>query len=171
MNETIQGKIANIVNKDHGWKADQVRVDEVEQLRHGSCAFYTAGHTVRPLSYLLNYAVLPGETVLSTSDDRVTSRILDACGSDAEAEWWAEVITRFHKDLGQGIVLTNSKQNYGAMDQMKAAQKEFAPPKFSDDASGKSVSFYLLEPEEFVVYWVKATRNKDGSVTVRKNNL
>jgi hypothetical protein len=171
MDERIHEKIANMVHKDHDWKTDQIRIDEVEELRHGSCSFYAVRHTVRPLSYLLNYAVLSGETVLSVSEDQTASKILNACGSDASADWWAEIITRFHKEVSPGVVLRDAKQNFGAMDQIKSAGKEFTSPKFSDDANGKSVSFYLLEPEEFVVYFVKATRNKDNTITVDKASL
>lgn len=171
MDEKIHEKIANIVHKDHDWKADQIRIDEVEELRHGSCSFYAVRHTVRPLSYLLNYAALSSETVLSASEDQAASKILNACGSDASADWWAEIITRFHKEVGPGVVLRDAKQNFGAMNQIKSAQKEFTPPKFSNEAGGKSVSFYLLEPEEFAVYFVKATRNQDNTITVHKSNL
>ncbi len=171
MDAKIQGKIASKVQKDHDWKTDQIRIDETAELKQGSCSFYTVRHTVRPLSYVLNYAVLSGETVLSVSDDQAASKILEACGSDAPADWWAEILTRFNSEIGPGVVLHNAKQNFGAMDQIQTAKKEFTPPKFSDDASGKSVSFYVLEPEEFTVYSVKATRNKDNTITVKKSSL
>jgi hypothetical protein len=171
MDKRIHEKIANAVNKQHGWKSDQFRVDEVEQLRRGTCSFYAVRHTVRPLSYLLNYAVLSDETVLSISDEHAASKILDACGSDASAEWWAEIVTRFQQKVGPGIVLRDANQNFGAIDRIKSAQKEFTPPKFDNDAGGKSVSFYLLDPEAFLVYFVTATRNKDNTITVKKSDL
>lgn len=171
MDEKIQEKIANKVHKDHDWKTDQIRIDEAPELRRGSCAFYTVRHTVRPLSYVLNYALISNETLLGDSDDQAASKILDACGSDASAGWWAEILSRFDNEVGFGIVLQDSKQNLGAMDQIQTAKKEFVPPKFSEDANGKSVSFYLLEPEEFTVYFVKATRNKDKAITVSKSSL
>lgn len=169
--DAIHEKIANRVHKDHDWKTDQIRIDDVPELRHGSCSFYVVRHTVRPLSYVVNYAVLSAENVLSDSDDQAASKILNACGSDTPAGWWAEILTRFHPQVAPGIVLQDAKQNFGAMDQIRTAKKEFSPPKFSDDREGKSVSFYLLEPEEFAVYFVKATRNKDNTITVNKASL
>jgi hypothetical protein len=166
--DAIHEKIANAVQKEHDWKKDQIRIDAEQDLNHGSCSFYAVRHTVRPLSYVLNYAVLSGETVLSDSDEQAASKILSACGSDASAVWWAEVLTRFHDEVGAGIVLQNTTQNVGAIDQIKAAKREFTPPKFSEDSTGKSVTFYLLEPEEFIVYFVKATRQKDNMITVNK---
>jgi hypothetical protein len=171
MDEKIHEKIASSVIKEHDWKPDQIRIDEVDDLRLGACAFYAVRHTVRPLSYVLNYAVISGETVLSDKDDQAASKILNACGSDASANWWAEVLTRYHAEVGQGTVLLDEKQNYGATDQIKSAKREFVPPKFSDEAGSRSVSFYMLQPEEFTVYFVKATRNKDGSITVKNSEL
>jgi hypothetical protein len=48
-------------------------------------------------------------------------------------------------------------------------KKEFALPTFSDEAGGKTVSFSVLEGEAMLVYFVKATRAKDGNVTVTKS--
>jgi hypothetical protein len=169
--DAIHEKIANKVHKDHDWKTDQIRIDEVPELRQGSCSFYAVRHTVRPLSYVLNYAALSAENVLGESDDQSASKILSACGSAAPAGWWAEILTRFHPQVGPGIVLQDAKQNFGAMDQIQTAKKEFAPPKFSENSGGKSVSFYMLEPEEFAVYFVIATRNKDNTITVNKSSL
>lgn len=50
--------IADAVAKDDGWKADEVRVDEVESLRRPPCSFYTAGNMARPVGYQVNDALL-----------------------------------------------------------------------------------------------------------------
>ena len=170
MDEKIVNQIIEKAHKEQDWKTNEVRVDEVERLRHGACSFYTAGHKVRPLSYQLNYAALPGGSVLSLSDDHAAGKILQTCGSDAPATWWAEIITRFHQDLGSGIVLEDEKQNAGAIRKIVAAKKEFQPPKLSDSPSGKTISYYLLEPESFSVYSISAVLDKDGAVTVTKTS-
>ncbi|MGH9857348.1 MAG: hypothetical protein ACRD4B_05830, partial [Acidobacteriota bacterium] len=171
MDQKIQDLIIQKVHNQQGWKTGEVRVDEVDRLRHGSCSFYTAGHTVRPISYQLNYAVLKGETVISLADDNAVSKIVDACGIDATPGWWAEIVTRFHQDLGSGVVLHDAKQNTGALQKIEAAKKEFAPPVLSGDDKTRTISFYLLEPESFVVYFVSAARNPDNTFTVTRNEL
>lgn len=171
MDDKIRDKIIQAVHSEQGWKKEDVRVDEVEDLRRGSCSFYTAGHKVRPLNYQLNYAVLPGDVVISGANDKAVTKILDACGADAPAGWWADIITRFHKDLGSGVVLENANENAGAIRKITAAKKEFAPPVFSNDAGGKTVTYFLLDPEAFIVYVVKATRKADGTVTVNKTEI
>lgn len=173
LDNKIREKIIDAVHKEHGWKTNEVRVDEIDRLRHGSCSFYTAGHTVRPLSYQLNYAVLSGDVVVSTSDDQALTKILKACGSDAPAGWWAEVITDFHQELGSGVVLHDARQNAGAVRKVQDAKRDFVPPAFAQEGGGahKTVKYYLLDPEAFIVYWVEAIENKDGSISVSKKQV
>jgi len=168
MDDNISEKIVQVVHTDHGWKKDEVRVDEVDRLRRGSCSFYTAGHKVRPLSYQLNYAVLKDDAIVSISDVKAISKIVNACGTDAPAGWWAEIVTRFHQDLGSGIILLDATQNTGAVRKIQAAKQEFAVPTFGNEAGSKTITYYLLEPESFVVYLVKATQNPDGFFSVDK---
>jgi|GEM_PF-3733697 len=168
MSEKLQDLIAQKVHAEQGWKTDEVRVDEVDRLRHGSCSFYTAGNTARPISYQLNFAVLSGDVVVGLSDDKAVSKIVDACGQEASAGWWAEMITRFHQDLGSGIVLLDAKQNLAAARKIDAAKKEFAAPVFGNEAGSKTVTYYMLEPESFTVYLIKAVKNTDGSVSVNR---
>ena len=52
MNEQVLRKIEETAAKDNGWKVDDVRVEEIERLRRPACSFFSAGHKVRPLSYL-----------------------------------------------------------------------------------------------------------------------
>jgi hypothetical protein len=171
MDEKIVEKIAKIIQAEHGWKADEIEIEEEESLKHGSCSFYTAVSNVRMLSYLLNYAVISADTVIGISDDHAVSKILNACGSDAAAEWWAEIVTRFSQELGNGLVLKSDKEHTDAIAIIKDAKREFAPPKFSDDSGAKTVTYFLLEGEAYIVYLVQATRGKDGNVTVKTTML
>jgi len=169
MDDKLQPKISQAVHSEYGWKVDEVQVDEVERLRRGTCIFYTARSKVRPLSYQPNYAVLRGAEVLGVSEHDAAAKILDACAGDAPPEWWAEVITRFHQDLGGGIVLTNASVRPDIARKLTQAGKAFTPPSFGDN--GKSVSFLLLDPEAYIVYSVKATRGSSGQIEVVKTKL
>jgi hypothetical protein len=171
MDTKIQDLITKKVHAEQGWKTDEVRVDAEDDLRHGSCSFYTVRHKVRPISYVLNYAVLSGDVVISLADDRAVSKILDACGSDAGAGWWAEIITRFSQDLGAGVVLQSASDNHLAVQKITAAKKEFIAPAFGNEKGSKTVTYYLLEPESNAVFLIKAAKNADGSVTVTKDDI
>ena len=172
MDTKIQDLITQKVHAEQGWKTDEVRVDAEDDLRHGSCSFYTVRHKVRPISYVLNYAVLSGDVVISLADDRAVSKILDACGSsDAGAGWWAEIITRFSQDLGAGVVLQSASDNLLAVQKITAAKKEFSAPSFGNEKGSKTVTYYLLEPESNAVFLIKAAKNPDGSVTVTREDV
>jgi hypothetical protein len=170
MDKNIQDKLIDAVHSDFDWKKNEIRIDEVDRLKRGPCSFYTAGHLVRPIAYVPNYAVIGGEQVLNAADKNV-SKILDACGKDAPAGWWAEIITRFHQDLGAGIVLENASENSAAIRKISEAKREFMAPAFGSEKGSKTISYYLLEPEGFLVFFVKAYKNTDGSVTVERTEV
>jgi hypothetical protein len=169
MDEKIVEKISKIVQAERGWKADEIKIVEEESLKRGSCSFYNVFSRARMLSYLPTYAVISADTIVGLSDDQAVSKILNACGSDAPANWWAEIVKRFSRELGSGVVLSDTDQYQNVIARIRDAKKEFALPTFSDEAGGKTVSFIVLEGEAMLVYFVKATRAKDGSVTVTKS--
>jgi len=169
MDDKVQQKIAEAVHAEYGWKVDEVRVDEVERLRSGACSFYTAVSTKRPLSYQPNYAVLAGNQVIGLSTEGAAAKILDACSAGASADWWAEIITRFHPDLGSGLVLSDKETRPDIVRKLTQAGQTFTPPAFGADK--KSVSFLLLNPETYVLYRVEAKRTAAGAVEVVTTKL
>ena len=169
MDDKLHQEIVEAVHSEYGWKTAEVQIDEVERLRHGACAFYTARSTVRPLSYQPNYAVLNDREVVGIGDHNAVRKILDACSQNASAEWWAEVIARFHHEVGGGVVLTSESVRPDIVRNLSQKGKAFTPPTFSDDKT--SVSFLLLNPETYVVYNVKATRTTSGEIEVVETQL
>lgn len=169
MDEKVHQKIAEAVKAEYGWKVEEVAIDEVERMRRASCTFYTARSTARPLSYQPNYAVLRGSEVIGISDHDAVTKILDACSADAAADWWAEVLTRFHQDVGGGLVLTDESVRPDVVRKLEKSGKPFTPPKFSE--TKQSITFLLLDPEAYIVYHVKATRTSTGSFEVVKTKL
>jgi len=161
-------KIAEAARADNGWKVDEVRVDEVERLRRPSCSFYTVGHRVRPIEYQANYALV-GDKVIGAGDGKVVARILDTCSNDAGADWWAEIVTRFHRDLGSGIVLRDENVRPDVVRNMQAAGQTFTPPAM--DKAKQSLTFLLLNPETYVLYRVQARRTAGGPVEIVKTKM
>ena len=168
MDDKVQHKIAEAAHAEYGWKQDEVEADEVEGLRTPACSFYIASSSERPLSYQANYAVLPGNQVVGISDHAV-GKILDGCATNASADWWAEIITRFHHSLGAGLVLTDEQVRPDIVRKMAKAGMRFTLPVFEKDKKG--VSYLLLDPETYILYRVQATRKADGSVEVMKTKL
>src|SRR5262245_60606147 len=84
MDEKMKNMVASAAEKENGWSADEVRIDEMDWLRRPSCTFYTAGNKVRPLAYLRNFAVVGGQ-VVGAGDGKVVANIVDSCAGDASA--------------------------------------------------------------------------------------
>lgn len=169
MDEKIRRKIAEATAKANDWEVGEVSVDEVEELRRPSCSFYTAAHSVLPISFQDNYAVLGGDEVLATGDGSVVARILDACSAGASPEWWAEVVTRFHHELGGGIVLVDENTRSDITRRLRKAGKNFEPPTL--DKEKRSLTYLFLNPETYTLYRIQATRRPGGPVEVVKTKL
>ncbi len=163
MNTSSKSKIVESVAADYQWKAEDIRVDEVAVLGRANCTFFTAAQTVRPVATQPNYAVLPGDDVVGSGLDSL-AKILNACGADAPALWHAEIVTRFHPELGAGVVLVREGEHFGALEKLKAAGKMLAPPTMV----GTVLTFFLFDAERFQVFSVKATRDAGGRVAVEK---
>jgi hypothetical protein len=97
------------------------------------------------------------------------AKILDSCAADAPAEWWAEIVTRFHRDLGAGIVLVDESTRPDVSRRLKQAGKPFTPPTL--DPGRKVLRYLLLDPETNVVYRVEAKRNPGGEIEVSKSEM
>jgi hypothetical protein len=169
MDDKIHHKIAEAVHEEFGWKVEEARVDEVESLRRPSCSFYTVVSNQRPLAYEPNYALLSGDQVVGIGTANAVTKILDGCSADASADWWAEIITRFHPDLGGGLVLSDEEERPDIVRKLGQAGMKFTPPQFDHDKQG--VNFLLLDPETYRLYRVHATRDSSGGIEVKKTKL
>jgi hypothetical protein len=169
MDEKVRRRIAEAAAKANDWNVGEVSVNEVEELRRPSCSFYTAAHTVFPLSFQDNYAVLGGDEIIGTGDGLAVARILDVCSASASPEWWAEIVTRFHRKLGGGIVLVDENTRSDITRNLKKAGKNFEPPVLDKDK--RSLSYLFLNPETYILYRIQATRAADGAVEVVKTKL
>ena len=168
MDEKIWRKIAEAAAKENGWKVEDVRVDEVERLRRPLCSFYTAANTAFPLSYVRNYALFGGQ-VTPAGDGRVVAKILDNCSTGASSEWWAEIVARFHRNLGNGQVLVDEATRPDIVRKLSESGKSFIAPIL--DRKRQTVTFLLLNRETYVVYQVEAMRKTSGIVEVTKTKV
>ena len=168
MDDKTRRKIAEAAAEDNDWKVDEIRVDEVEHLRRPSCAFYTAANTALPLSYVRNYALFGGQ-LTRTGDGDVVAKIIDNCSTGASADWWAEIVTRFHRNLGSGLVLQDKGTRPDIVRRLNDASEAFAVPVL--DRKKQSVSFLLLNRETYVVYHVEATRKNNGTIEIAKTKV
>lgn len=144
-------QVVEAAKNEHGWKAEEVRVDEIERLRRGDCAVFTAASNAKMSSFQASYATLKGSVV---AGPKAAATLLASCG-EAPAEWQAEIVARFVPGVG-GQVLT-STSNPGALRRIKSSGKTFSEP----TVSGQVITFFVLDPEAFIVSKVVATVEKD----------
>jgi|1186.fasta_scaffold06632_3 hypothetical protein len=169
MEDTVRRMIAEAAAAEDGWKADEVRIDEEQDLRRPSCSFYVARHKVRPLSYVRTFALLKDNEVLGIGDGKRVARILDDCSAQASADWWAEIVTRFHNDLGGGVVLHDEKTRTDVVRQLANAGKNFTGPRL--DETKQCVSYLLFDPETRVVFRIDAARNASGAIEIVQSDV
>jgi hypothetical protein len=169
MDDNVRRRIAEAAAAENSWSVGEVQIEENEQLRRPSCSFYVARHKTRPLSYVRNYALLGQQQILGTGDGKSVANILDQCSGDAAAGWWAEIVTRFHEELGGGVVLHDENTRPELTRQFTRAGKTFSGPTL--DRQNRSVRYFLLNPETRAVYQVEANRNSSGTVAVSKTKV
>src|SRR5688572_13451740 len=90
---------------EKGWREDELDVKPLPAIQLGKCPFYTVSHRVKPVHEAATYAHLPNGTVASQGDRAALEKILELCDpSGASAGTWAELLARFHWDVGPGRV-------------------------------------------------------------------
>ncbi len=166
MNTIAQQKIAQTVQAELAWKADEIRIDEVESLRRGSCSFFTAAQTKRPIALMPNFVVLKGDDVMGAGDESL-NRIVATCGAEASAEWLAEVVVRFHPQLAGSLVVDKEAGFHGAIRVIEKAGKAFMVPVLEQ----KTLRFFCVSVEDMQVHQVEATVRASEQVGVVVNRL
>ena len=169
MDDKVRKKIADVAAQENDWKPDEVAIDEKDELRRPACSFYIARNKVRPLSYVLNFALMDGGKVVGIGDGKAVAKILDECSNGASADWWAEIVTRFHSDLGGGVVLHNEGTRSDITRQLMKAGANFFAPVF--DQAQQSVRFLLFDPESGAVHRVDAKRDATGGIGVAQTEV
>jgi len=166
--KNIRQRIAEIAQSAVGWKGGHTSVYEEEALRRPACSFYTVGNDARLDTPLVNYAVV-GDKIIGIGDGETVAKILDICSHDAPAVWSAEIVTRYHRDLGGGVVIRDEATKPGLPGRMSEAGLTFIPPTM--DKNKLSLTFLLWDPGLNVVYRIHATQHENGPVRVEKTQV
>src|SRR5581483_3488176 len=118
--------------------------------------------------HLANFALV-GDKVIGSGDGTTVAKILDTCSQDAPADWWAEIVKRYHRDLGDGLVLRDESSKPGVAGKLSAAGATFMRPTLDKDK--RALTFLLWDPELNVVFRIHATRSPGGPVHVEKTKV
>jgi hypothetical protein len=127
-----------------GWQPDDIDLVADGRLDRAGCRFHTALHRKTLDAPALALATLPDGTVVAGGDDAGAARLLDACGTDAEPEWWAEVVTRFGKDAAGKVVKPSNAADIEAIEQRGG---RYRAPDLSRDGDAIVLSFHAMQYE------------------------
>ena len=165
MNDTASqvSAIESAVTTDYGWNPGDVQVDAVSRLDRNGCMFYRASNTARLDSQPAEYVVLPDGQLVGAGGTSAAT-VLQACGKNAPAEWWAQVITRFSGKV-RGVV-ADPETTPSALRKIREAGGEYAPPTLTTDAGSTKITFYTMHYELSTPYEVKAVLSGDGALRI-----
>lgn len=165
--ETRQAAKARVAAALGGSDAD-VELSAEPGLDFGGCRFLRATHRARPGSHSGQFALLPDDRMVDSfaADGASANAILRACGGEATAEWWAQVVTRFG---GVGGVLVDPANAPSGVRKIRAAGEEYAPPTL--DATRRTLTFFVINYEENRPYKVQARLADAGGLDVTRTAL
>lgn len=151
-----------------GGSASEVEISAEPALDLGGCRFLRATHRARPGSPAGQFALLPDDRVVDSfaADGASADAILRACGAQAPAEWWAQVVTRFG---GVGGVLVDPQNSPSAVRKIREAGAEYAPPTL--DGARRMITFFVIHYEENKPYKVTARLADAGGLQVTRTPL
>ena len=165
--EMQQAAKARVAEALGGSTAD-VELSAEPELDFGGCHFLRATHRARPGSHSGHFAILPDDRVVDSFAEHSASAdaILRACGAQASAEWWAQVVTRFG---GIGGVLVDPKNAPSAVRKIQQAGEAYAPPAL--DANRRAITFFVIHYEENHPYKVRAQLDDASGIQISRTRL
>lgn len=137
-----------------GWQADDIELVAERRLDHGGCRFHTALRRKTFEAPALALAVLPDGEVVVGDDDASAARVLEACGADAPADWWAEVVARFARGVGGKVVRPSNAADIEAIGQQGGA---YQPPVLDTRGNARHLRFQTMHHEPRHAVSVMAT--------------
>lgn len=161
------------VARDHGWSQDQIEVGSVDALSVGGCEVYRVSNRARLDSQPVHYAALPDGTLVNGSSQRDgdgdsgAAAVLRACGQNAPAEWWAQVVSRF-APVG-GVMVDDHAPS--AIRRIRQSGADSYQPVLQPKDGAKVLTFYSNDYERSTTYRVTATLDAGGSLRIDKAAL
>ena len=147
-----------------GWKADDIELVADGKLDRGGCAFHTALHRKVHDAPALALATLPDGTVVAAGSNAGAARLLEACGGDAQPEWWAEVVARFADGADGKVVRPSNAADIEVIEQQGG---RYRAPDLGRDGDATVVTFHAMQYEPRRAAVVTA-RLAAGALTVSR---
>lgn len=145
-----------------GWQPDDIDLVADGKLDRAGCHFHTALHRKTLDAPALALATLPDGTVVAGGDNAGAARLLDTCGTDAEPEWWAEVVSRFGTDAAGKVVKPSNAADIEVIEQRGG---RYRAPDLNRDGGAIVLTFHAIQYEPKRASTVTA-RLQDGALEI-----
>lgn len=151
-----------------GWNAEDVNVLPYAELDTRGCTFFHVVHKRIMDGPTLEFVVLPDGRVVggdpAKGDGGAAAGVLRACGADASAEWWAEVVTKFSGQAAGKVV--KSAKNAADVSEIERRGGSFSPPSLQRDGDAARLEFFAIEYEPTRPFKVVAHLAADGRLDI-----
>jgi len=158
------------VAEQRGWDQGDIEVGRVEKLDRGDCRFYRASNPARADAAPAEYAFLPDGTLVGGDREQAAARVgalLQACGSDAPADWWAQVVSRF---AGTGGLVVDENAPSAIRRLRKAGIQDHAPS-LRRDGDATVLTYFSNDYERSRTHEVTATLDAQGRLSVESKEI
>jgi hypothetical protein len=151
-----------------GWDQGDIEVGRVEKLDRGGCRFYRASNPARIDAGPVEYVFLPdGSLVGGDREQANVGALLQACGSDAPADWWAQVVSRF---AGTGGLVVDENAPSAIRRLRKAGIQDHAPS-LRRDGDSTVLTYFSNDYERSRTREVTATLDAKGRLSVESKEI
>lgn len=139
---SLREQIVASAGKRFGWDAGDVVVQPSEALSTAQCRFFRASNRKIPDAGVVHYGLTNDGSLIDGAQDRpATAEVLRRCGDQADADWWARVVTAFEAQASGRPVTPDDKLSISLID--SAGGRYFAP-RLSTDGGRTMVEFFVI---------------------------
>ena len=175
MDNATRTRIAAAAARSAHWRTGDIVVKPNDDLDRGGCTFLLAyngsANDVPPL----HYALLPDGRIagVDLTGNAAVTALLRACGKQADANWWAAVVTRFSGEAGGAPLTADSFASQ--IEEVRKAGGDFKPPVLTRSEGASRLEFFSLGTAVpvggYIPYQVTAILPDQGELTVTVKNL
>lgn len=152
------------------WDPGDIEIGTVEALDRGGCRFYRASNPSRTDSSPVEYATMPDGSLIGGERESTRAqvgRLLEACGADASADWWAQVVSRY---AGSGGILVNENAPSAIRKLKKAGVADHAPM-LRRDGTATVLRYYSYGYDSGKTLAVTATLDAQAKLSVESEEV
>ncbi len=138
----IRERVVAAAGQAFGWKADDVLLQPSELQASAGGRFYRASNRAIPDAGVVHFAQgRDGAWIDGARDPDAAAEVLRQCGRDADADWWARVVTVFEAKAAGRLVAAYDKLSIGLIE---SAGGQYLAPRLSTVDGRARLEFFVI---------------------------